>query len=158
MEETEHQNTMRALKAVMTAIKSVQKIMLVGNEFVLLPKHEFDEVLSMVELLFKSGKRLNYLEHKIEKVTEKQAAPIIIEAPRADVLPPASSNPEALLTARQVADEWGIKVKTLEKWRFTGDGPAYVKLGKGIKAIVRYRRRDMNSFVSELERKHTSQK
>jgi len=152
MEETEHQNTMRALKAVMTAIKSVQKIMLVGNEFVLLPKHEFDEVLSMVELLFKSGKRLNYLEHKIEKVTAKRPAGTTQE-----VLP-ASRDPEALLSSRQVAEEWGVTDKMLEQWRWYGKGPSYIKLGTGTKAIVRYRRKDVDDFISKLERRNTSQK
>ena len=152
MEETEHQNTMRALKAVMTAIKSVQKIMLVGNEFVLLPKHEFDEVLSMVELLFKSGKRLNYLEHKIEKVTAKRPAGTTQEAV------PASRDPEALLSSRQVAEEWGVTDKMLEQWRWYGKGPSYIKLGTGTKAIVRYRRKDVDDFISKLERRNTSQK
>lgn len=156
MEATEHQQTMEALKAVMTAVKSTQKIILAGNEFVLLPKHEFDNVLSMVELLFKAGRRLNFLEHKVEQVEKKQAAPSPKILPPEN-LPPAPVNPEALLTARQVAGEWGIKEGTLEKWRFTGEGPTFIKLGKGTKAIVRYRRRDVSDFLNGLERQNTAQ-
>ncbi|MBX9727093.1 MAG: helix-turn-helix domain-containing protein [Rickettsiales bacterium] len=151
MEEAEYQNTMQAIKAVMNAINSVQKIIMVGTEFVILPKQQFDEIVSVAELLFKSGKRLNYLEHKIDQVQLKQSS-AAIEAAQAD-----NKNPDALLTQKQVASEWGITVKALEKWRFSGGGPTYVKLGESRCAAVRYRRKDIKEYVENFMREHTTQ-
>jgi predicted DNA-binding transcriptional regulator AlpA len=151
MDEDNYQNTMQAIKAVMTAVNSVQKIIMAGTEFVILPKQQFDEIVAVAELLFKSGKRLNYLEHKIDQVQIKQASSVI-EAAQAD-----NKNPDALLSQRQVAAEWGMTVKGLEKWRVNGDGPKYVKLGKGNNAMVRYKRKDINDFVDSFTRKNTTE-
>ena len=152
MEETEYQNTMQAIKAVMNAVNSVQKIIMAGTEFVILPKQQFDGIVSVAELLFKSGKRLNYLEHKIDQVRIKKAnAEPVIEQTN-------NKNPDALLSARQVAAEWGVSDKMLEQWRWNGKSPPYIKLGTGSKAIVRYRRKDVDDFIGKLEQRNTSQK
>ena len=37
---------------------------------------------------------------------------------------------DKVLTARQVAEEYGFSTVTLQRWRTDGTGPAYVKLGK----------------------------
>ncbi|WP_300030594.1 helix-turn-helix domain-containing protein [uncultured Roseobacter sp.] len=43
-------------------------------------------------------------------------------------------------------------VRTLQKWRVTGEGPEFFKSGRS----VRYRRRELNAWAEERRRKHTS--
>lgn len=43
------------------------------------------------------------------------------------------------------ADILGLSVFTLRKWRSTGHGPAYVKLGKSVK----YRLEDLTEFIQK---------
>jgi len=54
------------------------------------------------------------------------------------------SNPYELLTRRRVADEYGIRVKVLERYAWAGGGPKMVKLGR---RTVRYRRGDIEAFI-----------
>jgi hypothetical protein len=35
----------------------------------------------------------------------------------------------ARLTQRSLADRWNVSEKTLERWRWAGKGPRYLKLG-----------------------------
>ncbi len=49
---------------------------------------------------------------------------------------------EDLLTQKQVAQRWALSERTLERWRCTGEGPVYVKLG----CSVRYRIADIEAF------------
>jgi predicted site-specific integrase-resolvase len=46
------------------------------------------------------------------------------------------------LDQTQLADRWGISPRTLERWRWTGDGPRYIKL----KGRVAYRETDVEEF------------
>ena len=48
-----------------------------------------------------------------------------------------------LLTTREVAAELGLRPHTLDKWRITGRGPRFRKLGRS----VRYSRADVQAFV-----------
>ena len=43
-----------------------------------------------------------------------------------------------------VAARWGMEVKTLQKWRYDGIGPAWYKFGEN--GSVRYRLRDIVAF------------
>lgn len=43
-----------------------------------------------------------------------------------------------LLTPADAADVLGVALKTLADWRLTGRGPAYVRLGDGLRAPIRY--------------------
>ncbi len=45
----------------------------------------------------------------------------------------------------------GLKVKTLQAWRVSGQGPKYLKLGPGKRAAVRYRRSDLIAFLAECQ-------
>ena len=63
-----------------------------------------------------------------------------------------SNEVEALLTEKEVAGALNLKVSTLQRWRWDGSGPPYVKLG----AAVRYRRSDILAFVEANERNSTS--
>lgn len=33
------------------------------------------------------------------------------------------------MTQKELADRWTISHRTLERWRWAGEGPAYMKLG-----------------------------
>ena len=63
---------------------------------------------------------------------------------------PARSPSEAVrhLTQLDLARRWRISPRTLERWRWLGQGPAYLKLG----AVVAYRLEDVEAF--EAERRH----
>ncbi len=50
-----------------------------------------------------------------------------------------------------LADRWNISHRTLERWRWTGEGPPYIKLG----GRVVYRLEDIERFESEQLRAGT---
>lgn len=54
-------------------------------------------------------------------------------------------NPTDLLDEREVADALSVALNTLRNWRWKGEGPRFVKLGK---RTVRYRRADLEAFVA----------
>lgn len=45
----------------------------------------------------------------------------------------------------ELAEHWGIPVRTLAAWRYQGKGPRYMKLG----GAVRYRLEDVEAFENE---------
>ena len=51
-----------------------------------------------------------------------------------------------MLTPKELCERWKIADNTLRKWRVTGTGPAYIKLGDGRNAEVRYRLKDIEEF------------
>ncbi len=63
---------------------------------------------------------------------------------------PARSPSEAVrhLTQLDLARRWRISPRTLERWRWLGQGPAYLKLG----AVIAYRLEDVEAF--EVKRRH----
>ena len=50
-----------------------------------------------------------------------------------------------ILGERDVAQMLGCSVALLRKWRLSGNGPAYLKIGR----LVRYRREDIDAFLTE---------
>ena len=53
------------------------------------------------------------------------------------------------LNQKELARRWGISHRTLERWRYTGLGPAFLKLG----GRVLYRLPDIEAFEqSQLQR------
>ncbi|MCB5943940.1 AlpA family transcriptional regulator [Acidocella sp. KAb 2-4] len=59
-----------------------------------------------------------------------------------------------LLTANQAAERLGVPPSVLERWRGTGEGPAYIKLsGK----YVRYRQEDLETFIEARRCQSTAQ-
>ncbi|HLS58536.1 MAG TPA: helix-turn-helix domain-containing protein [Paracoccaceae bacterium] len=53
------------------------------------------------------------------------------------------------LDQKELARRWGISHRTLERWRYTDQGPAFLKLG----GRVLYRRTDVEAFErSRLQR------
>jgi hypothetical protein len=54
------------------------------------------------------------------------------------------------MNQRQLARRWCMSPRTLERWRSTGEGPPFLKLGGGIL----YREDDIKAY--EAERLHLS--
>jgi predicted DNA-binding transcriptional regulator AlpA len=54
----------------------------------------------------------------------------------------ASNEP---LTESEAAARLGLKIATLRAWRHQGRGPAYVRLGRAIRYLVR----DIDEFLTE---------
>lgn len=57
------------------------------------------------------------------------------------------------LNESKVAELICQSVRTIQKWRVTGHGPAYYKLGRS----VRYRRSEVIAWAEERRKAHTSQ-
>ncbi len=51
-----------------------------------------------------------------------------------------------------LADRWNISARTLERWRWIGEGPRYVKLG----GRVRYRLEDIEAYEARQVRASTA--
>lgn len=48
------------------------------------------------------------------------------------------------MTEQEAADYLNLSTKTLQKWRYQGNAPAYHKFGK----IVRYRQSELEEFAN----------
>lgn len=59
----------------------------------------------------------------------------------------------AFLTEQQVADLICQSVRTLQKWRITGHGPAFHKFGQS----VRYSLADVHDWIAKRRVRHTSE-
>lgn len=57
------------------------------------------------------------------------------------------------LLQNDLARRWGISPRTLERWRVTGKGPRFLKVGKRIN----YRLDDVESFEADRLRASTSE-
>lgn len=56
------------------------------------------------------------------------------------------------LTTAQAAERLGLQPRTLERWRWTGVGPRFRKLG----GAVRYAQADLDEFADAALRRSTS--
>lgn len=56
-----------------------------------------------------------------------------------------------LLDQDGAADYLGVQPSTLERWRFVGAGPKFVKVGR----LVRYRRSALEAYLDERTRTST---
>lgn len=65
-------------------------------------------------------------------------------------------NGERLLLPEEVAEILQLAPESLGRWRRTGEGPAYVKFGRGRTAPIRYRLADLLEFVERSVRRSTS--
>lgn len=50
----------------------------------------------------------------------------------------------SMLTTAQAADRLGVQPVTLRRWRYTGTGPAYVKVG----GRIRYDSEDITAYLA----------
>jgi excisionase family DNA binding protein len=51
------------------------------------------------------------------------------------------------LTQSELAKRWGISPRTLERWRWAGEGLRFVKIG----GLVRYRLEDVEAYEASNE-------
>lgn len=64
----------------------------------------------------------------------------------------SSTGSKVLHSTQEASRRLGISVSTLTKWRLTGAGPRFVKLG----SRVGYRDEDLDAFVTDRIRRSTS--
>jgi len=58
---------------------------------------------------------------------------------------------QSYLTPEETAKMLSIKTSLLSNWRVSGQGPAYVKLGQGKRALVRYPLLGKNGLINYME-------
>jgi Helix-turn-helix domain len=63
-----------------------------------------------------------------------------------------SHSQSVLLNETQAAHQLGLKVTTMRRWRWSGDGPTFIKIG----AAVRYDPIDLQKFIEAGRRSSTS--
>ncbi|MBA3814527.1 MAG: helix-turn-helix domain-containing protein [Alphaproteobacteria bacterium] len=56
------------------------------------------------------------------------------------------------LTPEELSERWKVPLATLNRWRWTGTGPEFMKLGKHIV----YRIRDVEKFEEQKVRRDTT--
>jgi hypothetical protein len=61
-------------------------------------------------------------------------------------------NIHPLIPTPEAADLLGVQPNTLEKWRLTGEGPTFVRVGRNI----RYRRQDLVDWIDGRRASSTS--
>ena len=57
-----------------------------------------------------------------------------------------------LYNTKQTAELFGISHRTLESWLISGQGPAFIKMGK----LVKYKQSDLDEFLLNQTRANTS--
>jgi len=60
---------------------------------------------------------------------------------------------QSFINQRELAQRWGISPRTLERWRWLGEGLRFLKLG----GRVVYRMEDVEAFEAERLRSSTSE-
>ena len=58
------------------------------------------------------------------------------------------------LNQTELAARWTISARTLERWRWTGDGPAFLKIG----GRVVYRLEDVLAYEQARQRRSTAER
>lgn len=134
------------VRKIVEIVGSAQKLTVTKEQIVCLPGSAFDELVNLAEGAIDLQHEVNRLQHELYK----------LNLPKLNSGQARRDNPEDLLNQKEVAAEWGVTVKALEKWRMTGEGPPYIKMGKGRGGRIRYRRRDVAKFVEDQYREHTT--
>ncbi|MFN9187504.1 MAG: helix-turn-helix transcriptional regulator [Betaproteobacteria bacterium] len=52
-----------------------------------------------------------------------------------------------IMTPEQVAEALQVHIGTLERWRFLGQGPRFIKMGEGRRSAIRYRKQDVDDWL-----------
>ena len=61
------------------------------------------------------------------------------------------------LTGPQAATDLGIKPNPLRRWRCSGRGPRYVRLGSSTRGRVVYRMKDLEHWLESNSYQHTAE-
>lgn len=162
----ENDERKHSIKSMINAIKVAQTVTISGNEIVIFPKSDFDELTTAMQYLMQEvtkprieiAQPIVNAEPEEPKPKSKRGVPkIVVTEELLKSLKEPDTNPDALLTPQQVATEWCITLKALEKWRFDGTNLPFMKMGNGPKSIVRYRRKDVVAFIEAHMRNSTSE-
>jgi len=62
---------------------------------------------------------------------------------------------ERILSTRAAAEVLGVRPGTLRAWRCAGFGPAFVRLGRGLRSPVGYREEEIERFLKSQMRRST---
>ena len=65
-----------------------------------------------------------------------------------------SDETRTCLNQTELAARWTISARTLERWRWTGDGPAFLKIG----GRVVYRLEDVLAYEQARQRRSTAER
>lgn len=57
-----------------------------------------------------------------------------------------TQTPQQMLTSDELASRWRVSRFTVRRWRMTGEGPPYIKLGAGAKSRVIYLLQDIEDW------------
>jgi predicted DNA-binding transcriptional regulator AlpA len=63
---------------------------------------------------------------------------------------------DKILIPDEVALLLRVKVDTLYRWRLDGDGPPFVRMGRG-RGRIGYRKSDLDQYIADNVRRSTSQ-
>lgn len=140
---------MPTIKRVTEILDKAGRITIGNANMVFFAQEDYDELIAIMH----SGIAAEMALEKIALRVDKKVA----GERKNQETPHTKMNPQDLLSQHEVAAEWGISGKALEKWRLNGEGPKYIKLGKGPCAMVRYRRQDILDYVTSMERLNTTQ-
>jgi predicted DNA-binding transcriptional regulator AlpA len=53
-----------------------------------------------------------------------------------------------LINEHEAAERLGLSFRTLQRWRYQGGGPRFVKVGPAKKSAVRYRESDIDEYIA----------
>ena len=70
---------------------------------------------------------------------------------------PTPRSPTPLLSPKEAAAHLGLKPQTLRKWRVSGRGPRYLRLGDSSRARVAYRLADLDEWLDQRSFAHTAE-
>lgn len=72
-------------------------------------------------------------------------------------IPAPKPAPTPLIASSDAAAFLGVKPQTLRKWRVSGSGPRYVRVGGGPHGRVAYRIADLEAWISSRSFAHTAE-
>lgn len=89
----------------------------------------------------------------VREAIREELAPLLEELRAAKSQPPSAGE---WLNPKQAAALMSVAVNTLARLRMHGDGPPYIKRGKGKQAAIRYGRSDLEAWMASHARRSTS--
>jgi hypothetical protein len=84
-------------------------------------------------------------------MSDSRKADTSLRTPEEMQLLPQRTNRTRHLNQVELADRWGLSPRTLENWRWRGEGPPFVKVGRK----VVYRLVDVEAYEREQLRTNT---